>query len=287
MREFIITVNSTCDLPEEWLISHQVPFLKLKYHLGDKTYTDMGEQSPKEFFGLLRAGEMPTTSQVNPEEAREFFEPLVKEGKDILHIAFSSGLSGTCNSMMMAARDLEEDYPGAKVTVIDSLCACMGEAIMLRYALEQKEAGKSMAEISQWVEDNKLRVNHVFTVDDLNHLKRGGRVSSVAAAVGSLMKVKPILFMNNQGGLEPYAKERGRKKALNKIAEIVAEGITDKKMVMIAHGDCLEDAEYVRDLIREKTGVEDIMINFVGSVIGSHTGAGLITVFFMGDKRFS
>ncbi len=189
MREFIITVNSTVDLPKEWLEERHVPVLPLKYTIDGETYTDMSGLTAKEFFQKLREGHMSVTSQINPEEAREMLEPFVKEGKDVLHLGFSSGLSGTCNSMRIAAEELAEDYPEAKIIVIDTLCACLGEGLLLYYALKLKEEGKTIDEIAKWAEENKLHVCHNVTVDDLNHLQRGGRISKAAAVLGTLVQV--------------------------------------------------------------------------------------------------
>ena len=287
MREFIITVNSTVDLPKEWLEERHVPVLPLKYTIDGETYTDMSGLTAKEFFQKLREGHMSVTSQINPEEAREMLEPFVKEGKDVLHLGFSSGLSGTCNSMRIAAEELAEDYPEAKIIVIDTLCACLGESLLLYYALKLKEEGKTIDEIAKWAEENKLHVCHNVTVDDLNHLQRGGRISKAAAVLGTLVQVKPIIHMDNNGKLQVIAKERGRKKSLNKIVDMAVEQSEgwENDMVMITHGDCIEDAEYVAERVKEKLGNPEVLINNIGTVIGSHTGPGVVAVFLMGNKR--
>lgn len=287
MRDYVITVNSTVDLPKEWLEERRVPVVPLKYTIDGETYTDMEGLTGKEFFAKLREGKMSTTSQVNPEEAAEMLEPFLKEGKDILHLGFSSGLSGTLNSMKIAGEMLEEKYPEAKVIVIDTLCACLGEALLLYKALQQKEKGMNIDELAQWVEDNKLHICHNVTVDDLNHLHRGGRVSKTTAVLGTLVQIKPIIHMDDNGKLQVIGKERGRKKSLNKIVDMAVEQSKgwDNDIIMITHGDCLEDAEYVAKLVREKMGIENILINNIGTVIGSHTGPGVVAVFCMGNKR--
>lgn len=287
MRDYIITVNSTVDTGKEWLEERHVPVIPLKYTIDGKDYTDMYGLSDKEFFQKLRDGKMSVTSQINPEEAREMLEPYVKEGKDILHLAFSSALSGTCNSMKLAAEELMEEYLGSKVIVVDTLCACLGEALLLYYVLKQKDAGKSIEEVAQWAEENKLHVCHNVTVDDLFHLHRGGRVSKATAVLGSMVKIKPIIHMDDNGALQVIGKERGRKKSLHKIVDMAVERSQgwDNEIVMITHGDCLEDAEYVAKLIREKMGVENIFIHNIGTVIGSHTGPGVVATFCMGNKR--
>ena len=287
MRDYIITVNSTVDTGKEWLEERNVPVIPLKYTIDGQEYTDMYGLSDKEFFQKLREGKMSVTSQINPEEAKEMLEPYVKEGKDVLHLAFSSALSGTCNSMKIAAEELQEEYPEAKVIVVDTLCACMGEAMLLYYALKQKEAGKTIEEVAQWVEENKLHVCHNVTVDDLFHLHRGGRVSKTAAVLGPMVKVKPIIHMDDNGALQVIGKERGRKKSLHKIVDMAVERSKgwDNEIIMITHGDCLEDAEYVAKLVREKMGVENVFIHNIGTVIGSHTGPGVVATFCMGNKR--
>ena len=287
MRDYIITVNSTVDTGKEWLKERNVPVIPLKYTIDGQEYTDMYGLSDKEFFQKLREGKMSVTSQINPEEAKEMLEPYVKEGKDVLHLAFSSALSGTCNSMKIAAEELQEEYPEAKVIVVDTLCACMGEAMLLYYALKQKEAGKTIEEVAQWVEENKLHVCHNVTVDDLFHLHRGGRVSKTAAVLGTMVKVKPIIHMDDNGALQVIGKERGRKKSLHKIVDMAVERSKgwDNEIIMITHGDCLEDAEYVAKLVREKMGVENVLIHNIGTVIGSHTGPGVVATFCMGNKR--
>lgn len=287
MSDYIITVNSTVDTTKEWLKERGVPYIPLKYTIDGKTYSDMDGLSSKEFFEKLREGKMSTTSQVNPEEARAALEPYLKEGKDILHLAFSSGLSGTCNSMKIAAEELQEEYPERKIIVVDTLCACLGEALLLYYVLKQKDAGATIEEAARWAEEHKLHVCHNVTVDDLIHLHRGGRVSKTSAVLGTMVQIKPIIIMDDHGCLKVVGKERGRKKSLNKIVDMSvkqAEGYNNE-IAMITHGDCLEDAEYVAKLVREKMGIQNIYINNIGTVIGGHTGPGVVALFFMGDKR--
>lgn len=287
MNEFVIVSDSTVDLPKEYLQSKQVPIISLSYIMDGVTYEEMDGLSHKEFFEKLRAGSLPTTSQINQEQAREALEPFAKEGKDILYIGFSSGLSGSYNSVRMAAEDLKEEYPDINIITIDSLCACMGEGLLLYKALELKEHGMSMEEIAKWVEANKLHICHNVTVDDLNHLHRGGRISKTTAVVGSMIKIKPIIHMSDEGKLVVIGKERGRKKSLVSIVDRMEKQMRgyDNDIVMITHGDCIEDAEFVKKQVEERFGIHNVMINGIGSVIGSHTGAGVVAVFFMGDKR--
>ena len=287
MRDFIIVTDSTVDLPESMLEEQGIPVLQLNYVLDGKTYEDRKGLSGKEFFNKLREGSMPTTSQVNPEQAKEFFELFVKEGKDILCIGFSSGLSGTYNSERIAAEELSEEYPDAKIIVIDSLCASMGQGLLLVKALKKQREGMTLEELAQWLEENKLHICHNVTVDDLNHLYRGGRISKTTAVLGTLVQIKPIIHMNDEGKLIVIGKERGRKKALNTIVDMMGKQMEgyENDLVMVTHGDCLEDAEYVKSQIQKKYGIQDVVINGIGTVIGTHTGPGVVAVFCMGEKR--
>lgn len=287
MNDYIITVNSTVDLPKEWLNERKVPVVPLSYTIDGETYKDMAGLSVKEFFGKLRAGKMAVTSQVNPGEAKEALKPFLEAGKDILHLAFSSALSGTCNSMRIAAEELAEEYPDRKIIVVDTLCACLGEGLLLYYALKRKSEGCSLEETAKWVEENKLHICHNVTIDDLAHLHRGGRISKTVAVLGGMVKIKPMLHVDNQGALQVIGKERGRKKALNKIVDTALEQSEGWKndIIMITHGDCEEDARYVEKLVREKMGIDNILVNNIGTVIGSHTGPGVVAVFCMGKAR--
>lgn len=287
MKDYIITVNSTVDLPKEWLTERKVPIVPLKYTIDGETYEDMDGLSAKEFFGKLRDGKMAATSQVNPGEAKEALKPFLEEGKDILHLAFSSALSGTCNSMRIAAEELMEEYPQQKMIVVDTLCACLGEGLLLYYALKRKSEGFSMEETAKWVEENKLHVCHNVTIDDLEHLHRGGRISKTVAVLGGMVKIKPMIHMDDKGALQVIGKERGRRKSLNKIVDTAVKQSKgwENDIIMITHGDCEEDARYVEELMREKMGIDQILVNNIGTVIGSHTGPGVVAVFCMGDKR--
>lgn len=287
MKEFMIATDSTVDLPKTFLEENHVLTISLSYVIDGVTYKEMDGLSHEEFFEKLRNGSLPTTSQINPQEARKALEPIVKEGKDVLYIGFSSGLSGSYNSVRMAAEELMEDYPETKIIAIDSLCASMGEGLLLYKALQLKQQGKSLEEIANWIEENKLHICHNVTVDDLNHLHRGGRISKTTAVLGTMVKIKPIIHMNNEGKLVVIGKERGRKKSLLTLLDKMEKQMQgyDNDVVMITHGDCIEDAKYVEEQIRERFGIKNIIINGIGSVIGSHTGAGVVAVFFMGNER--
>lgn len=289
MREYVITTDSTVDLPKEYLREHQVQAVSLSYEIEGETYEDLNGLEPAVFYEKMRNGAMPTTSQANPEQVRELFEGILKEGKDILHIAFSSGLSGSYNSARIAAEELKEMYEGAEIGVIDSLCASVGEGLLYHKARCMKEKGKTLQEVAAWVEKNKLHICHNVAVDDLNHLYRGGRLSRTSAVVGSMINIKPFIHMDENGKLVPIGKVRGRKKSLHILVDAMAEQIKgyeeENDVIMISHGDCIEDARYVGKLVEERFGIHNILINYVGTVIGSHTGTGVVALCFMGNKR--
>ena len=286
MNEFLIVTDSTTDLPKSFYVDKGVPVVSLSYIMDGVTYEDMNGLSGKEFFDKIRAGSMPTTSQINPEQAKDALEPLVREGKDILYIAFTSGLSGSYNSVRIAAEELLEEYPDRKIIVIDSLCASMGEGLLLYKAVQLKEQGKSLDEIATWVEENKLNICHDVTIDDLYHLHRGGRVSKASAVVGSIIKIKPMIHVNEEGKLIVIGKERGRKKAMLSLVDRMEEKSVgfENDVVMIVHGDVEQDAEFLKKEIEERFGIQNIIINGIGAVIGSHTGPGVISIFYMGDR---
>ncbi len=214
---------------------------------------------------------------------------MLQEGKDVLHLGFSSGLSGTYNSVRIAGEELKHKYPNRKIIVIDSLCACLGEGILLYYALKLKEEGKTIEEVAKWVEENKLHLCHMFTVDDLNHLYRGGRVSKPAAIVGSMISIKPILHVDDAGTLQVIGKVHGRNKSLKTLVDLMEEKMgswKDKNEIfMICQGDVQPEAEQVAQMVKDRFGISQSLISYTGPVIGSHTGAGVIGLFFMGDHR--
>ena len=289
---FKITTDSTADLPVEYLKENNVGCIPISYILDGVTYGWDKELDWKEFYRLMREEEkMPTTSQINPAEAKKYFEDCIKTDKEILHIAFSSGLSGTCNNMRLAAEEIMEEHPDVKITVIDSLGASMGEGLLVHKALRLRDAGKSMEETAQWLEEHKLNLVHVFTVEDLFHLYRGGRVSRAAAVIGTLASIKPKLHVDDEGHLIVIGKIRGRKKSLTGLVDYMEEKMgkwvqeNRDDCVFISHSDALEDAERVRDMIKERFGVEHFIINHIGPTIGAHTGSGTVALFFMGTSR--
>ena len=237
----------------------------------------------------MREGCMPTTSQINPQEAKEKLTEFLKINKNIIHIAFSGGLSGTFNSVRLAAQELMEEQPDCRITVIDSLAASMGEGLLVYKALEQQEAGLSYEEMVEWIESNKLHVCHYFTVDDLFHLYRGGRVSKAAAVLGTMINLKPVLHVDDEGHLIPLSKVRGRKKSLNALVDGMEKQMGSWRekndIIFLSHGDCYEDALYVQEQIKKRFGIEKFMISPVGPTIGAHSGPGTVALFFMGEAR--
>lgn len=291
MMEYIITTDSTCDLPESYIKENNIKVLPLTYVLEGVTYNIDKTLPINEFYGKMKSGAMPTTSQANPEEVKEAFLSILEGGVGILHIAFSSGLSGSYNSARIAAEELREENPEYEIYVIDSLCASLGEGMLVHKAVKLKEQGKTIQETVKWLEANKLHVCHNFTPDDLNHLYRGGRVSKTAAILGTMANVKPVLHVDDEGRLIPLSKVRGRKKSLitlvDNMEKQIGSYIEENKRdgVFIGHGDVEEDAQFVADLIKERFGIESFLISYVGPVIGSHTGPGILALFFMGEKR--
>ena len=286
---FCIATDTTADLPVEYVEENDIKLFYLSYILDGETYGEQKTIDPKKFYELMRQGKMPTTSQINPEEAKAFLLKLCETEKEILVIAFSSGLSGSCNNISLAAKEICEEDPTCKIIVFDSLGASMGEGMMVYKAVELREKGFTMEETFSWLMEHRFEFVHVFTVNDLFHLFRGGRVSRTAAVIGTLAGIKPMLHVDNEGHLINIDKIRGRKKALHALVDYMGEkreGYQEENpVVMITHGDSLEDAEYVADLIRERFKIDNIMINTLGPVIGTHTGPGLISLFFMGKSR--
>lgn len=289
MSEYVITTDNNSDLPEKYLKDHGVGCMYLSYSMDGKNYTHENFLPEHEFYEAMRNGSMPTTAQVNPENAKALLEPYLKEGKDILHIAFSSGLSGTYNSSRIAAEELMEEYPDRKIIVVDSLSASLGQGLLVWLAQQKKELGQTLEDVADWVEKNKLKMVHLFTVDDLNHLYRGGRVSRTTAIVGSMLNIKPVLHVDNEGKLTAIGKVRGRKKALQELVKLMDEKIgsfgADCDTIFISHGDCEQDAQYVAEKVKEKYNIKNIIINQVGATIGAHSGPGTMALFFVGDVR--
>lgn len=287
MSNFIITTDTTCDLPDSYLKEHNIETFSLDYELEGVIYSKENSLEPKEFYAKMRNGSMPTTNAVIPEIAKEAFKKYTDQGLAVLHIGFSSGLSGSFSNTMLAANEVLEENPDAKIILIDSLCASLGEGLLVHKAVELRASGKNIEEVAKWVEENKLHLCHQFTVDDLNHLHRGGRVSKATAIIGTLVSVKPVLHVDDEGHLTPLSNVRGRKKSLITLVDNMEKAVGNCKndIVFISHGDSLEDAEYVAELIKERFGITNFLINYVSPTIGAHSGPGTIALFFMGEKR--
>ena len=290
MKEFVIVTDTTTDLPRDYVEKHHLYMMSLPYTLEGTSYTWEKPMPVKDFYDKMRAGSLPTTSQANPEEAALLYESILKDNDvDILHIAFSSGLSGSFNSCRIASADVCEKYPDHRIVVVDSLAATLGQGLLVYKAVQLKEAGKSLDEVAAWVEENKYHLVHNFTVDDLFHLHRGGRLSKTAAIVGTMINLKPVLHVDDEGHLVMLSKVRGRKKSLIGLVDCMEKQLGDWKdkndIIFISHGDCPEDAQFVADLIKERFGYENFMIDYIGATIGAHSGPGTVTLFYLGDNR--
>ena len=288
-RLFDIITDTSCDMPVEYLQEHDIAVVKLGFNMDNVNYEGESGESidAKTFYDKLRAGSMPTTYQVTAEQAQPYFEKSLEKGRDVLVVAFSSGLSGTAGSFVVAARELSEKYPKRKIRVVDSLCASMGQGLFLDYVLKKADEGASIEEVSEYAEDLKLHICHHFTVDDLFHLKRGGRVSTATAVVGSMLKIKPVMHVDNAGKLVAIGKAMGRKKSLHTLVEnlLSTMDMDENDPIFISHGDCMDDVEYVTRLLLEKLPNVKIYVNYVGPVIGAHSGVGTLAIFNKGINR--
>lgn len=290
MSEYVIVTDSSCDLGQEMVEKLDVQVLPLKFTIRGTTFRDTPDHrdmSSKEFYRLIRAGEMGSTSAVNMQEYLDLLTPILEEGKDALVLAFSSGLSSTCQAARMAAEELTEKFPERKIYVVDTLAASLGQGLLVWYAAGQRLEGESIEAVRDWCEENKLHLCHWFTVDDLMHLKRGGRVSAATAIAGTMLQIKPVLHMDDAGHLISMSKARGRRASLDALADKVGElGIRPQEQTMfICHSDCLEDAQYVAERVKEKFGTKEFYFNDIGPVIGAHTGGGCVSIFFLGERR--
>lgn len=285
-----ITTDSTCDMPVEYYKENEIPYVGLTFQINGKEYREGGDDCMPlhDFYDQLRAGVPSTTMQVNTYDFIDFVEPYLQAGEDVLHLCFSSGLSGTYQAVERGAAELREKYPDRTILVVDSLAASMGEGLLLYYAVEHRKAGMTIEENAKWLEDNKLHLCHWFTVDDLMHLHRGGRVSKASAIFGSLLGIKPVLHVDDEGHLILMSKSRGRQGAMEALVAKMKETANDdvaEQMIFISHGDCQEDAEKLRDLVQKATGAKRFLIHDIGTVIGSHSGPGTLALFFLGKKR--
>lgn len=282
--------DSCSDLTAHQVKQMQIKVIPLSVEINGNVYRhypDERELSIKTFYEHLRQKKIAKTSLVNVGSFLNFFEPLLAEGKDILYIGFSSALSGTLQSSRVAAEELKEKYPNQRIVIIDSLSASMGQGLLIWYAYNLKNEGKNIDEIKTWIEDHRLKLCHLFTVDDLGTLKRGGRLSDSQAFLGALLRIKPILYVSDEGKLVPLKKTRGREFSLEAMVALMKERITDlsDQTIFISHGDCLNEAEKVGQMIEDKYHAGSIIYNTIGPIIGAHSGPGTIAVFFMGNHR--
>ncbi len=289
MSKFVITADSNSDLLDAYIKEKQIGIIPHYYDLEGVTYGDEVNLTPKEFYDKMRGGIMPTTMASNPEVIRKTFIGYLDQGFEILHISFSSALSGGCSNVVTGANEILEEYPNAKILVIDTLNASMGEGLFVMKAVQLREEGKSIDETASWLEEHKQEFCVRFTVDDLFHLHRGGRISKTTAVIGSMINIKPILFVNPEGQLVALSSARGRKKSLNTICNDMLDCMgkyrDSDEAICIAHGDALEDALYLKELILDKLPGRQIIINYVSPSIGAHSGPGAIGLCFMGEKR--
>jgi len=290
MNNFVIVTDSSCDLSAKMAEELELAVLPLSFNLKGKeyhNYLDGREISFENFYKQIREGETCTTSAVNVEAFASTFEPILQSGKDVLCIAFSSGLSNTYNAAKLACEELSPKYPERKVYAVDSLCASLGEGLLIYHAVQEKRAGKNIDEVRDWVEANKLHLCHWFTVEDLNHLKRGGRISAATALIGTMLNIKPVLHVDDAGFLINVGKTRGRRASLSALVDHMAETASypASQMVFISHGDSQSDADFVAEEIKKRFGIQTVVTNFVGPVIGTHSGPGTIALFFLGTHR--
>lgn len=290
MSEFVIVTDSSADLSADLVKELEVEVLPLRFTIKGKTYRnypDNRDMDPKKFYQMIRDGEMGTTAAVNMSEYVEMLEPILAAGKDVLVLAFSSGLSATCQSAFLAAEELQPKYPDRKIYVVDTLSVSLGQGLFVWHAVQKKRAGATIDELKTWAEDFRFHQCHWFTVDDLMHLKRGGRVSAATAVVGTMLQIKPVLHMDDEGHLINMSKARGRRASLDALVNKAGELGVDlaSQTIFISHADCLEDAQYVGEQMKAKYGVKEVVYNFIGPVIGSHTGCGCVALFFTGTAR--
>jgi len=290
MSNFIIVTDSSCDLSAQLAEELRLHVVPLTVRLDDKNYTnylDWREISPAEFYGAMRSGAKSTTAAPNAEQFAAAMEEGLSKGEDVLYIGFSSGLSGTFNAGRLAAEEMREKYPERKIYAIDTLCAAEGEGLLCWYAAHMRDEGKSIEEVRDWVLNNMMNVNHWVTVDDLKYLRAGGRISATTAVVGTMLNIKPLIRMDEEGKLESVGKVRGRKAAIKALFDYAQKrAVNPQEQVMfINHAECEDEAVYLADMLKKQLQVKDVIINTLGPVIGSHTGPGLLVVFFLGEGR--
>ena len=280
-----IITDSCCDFTQQQYTENKVSCASLTVTYNGESRNNFSDAAAvKAFYDQLRAGVTASTSAANPDDWSKLMRPVLERGEDVLVLCFSSGLSTTYQSAVIAAAELREEYPQRTIHVIDTLCAALGQGLLVYYTCRKRDEGMDIDTLAAWVEAHKLNICHWVTVDDLAHLKRGGRISATTAIVGTMLNVKPIIYMDNEGHLINSAKVRGRKAAMEYLMKKYDETVTDKEIAFIGHGDCPEDAAALEEMLRER-GVKNIVTGYVGPVIGAHTGPGVLVVFFMGEHR--
>ena len=290
MSNFVIVTDSCADLTAELVGQLDVKVISLTYMMEDTEYRDdplNPEMASGEFYNKLREGKMATTAAVNVGTYTEVLEPLLAEGNDVLVLAFSSGLSTTYNSSCIAVEELSEKYPERKLYTVDTLCASLGQGLLVAHAARKRAEGMDIEQVRDWVEANKLNLCHQFTVDDLFFLKRGGRVSAATAVVGTMLAIKPVMHVDDEGHLIKVGTARGRAASIKALADQMEKTAIDPagQIVYICHGDCIDDANKLANMVRERFGVKEVMIGYTGPVIGSHSGPGTLALFWLGTKR--
>ena len=287
MANYRIITDSCCDLTDALISKLNITVVPLNMLFRGELRADSVGDDIKDVYSALRAGEAASTSAANPENWASAIEPYLAAGDDVLVLAFSSGLSTTYQSAVIAADDLSEKYPDRKIRVVDTLCASLGQGLLVHYVCQKRDEGMDLDTLTQWTEDNKQNLCHWFTVDDLMYLKRGGRISAATALVGTVLQIKPVLHVDSEGHLINVSKARGRKAAIDTLAKKMEQTALPGKndYAMICHGDCIEDAQYLANLIKERCGVKEVFIGYTGAVIGSHSGPGTLAAFFLGEAR--
>lgn len=288
MHDYVIFVDSACDISCDLLNEWGVKYCSLSLVFNDdpKEYSDH-EIPASEFYNKMRNGAQPKTSAANMGKFFDAFESIVSDEKDILYLGFSSGLSATCNFAREAAEEIMAQYEGSKIVVVDSLCASAGYGLLLKLLVDKKAAGATIDEVATFAENTKMNVMHWFTVDDLKYLKAGGRISATTALLGGMLNIKPVMKVDENGKLVSVSKARGRKAALKAIADMFEQTAIDKKdgLIYISHGDCIDDANLLADMLKENSGATVNLITNVGPVIGSHSGPGTLALFFLVNER--
>ena len=287
MSNYQIITDSCCDLPKDMAAKLGLTVINLSLLFREQVLEETSDKELKTVYDAMRAGETATTSAANPDKWASVMEPVVADGNDLLVLAFSSGLSTTYQSAVITANELAEKYPDRTIRVVDTLCASMGQGLLAWYACQKRDAGMSLEDLAAWCDEAKSHLCQWFTVDDLMFLKRGGRINAATALVGTMLNIKPVLHVDDEGHLISKAKVRGRKAALEALAAKLGElGLPgENDTVFISHGDCLQDAEYVAQVLKSRYGVKEVVISYVGAVIGSHSGPGTVALFFLGQHR--